>query len=154
MNSPTAAGSALHPKPGAAGVHRLVPFVHVADVQASLGFYALLGFEAADVLKDGGVAFWALARSGTAEIMLARASGAIDAGQQAVLFYMYSNDVAGLRRHLLASGVSDGGAYSGKSEPHHGPNMVFAVSHPPHMPIGELRVTDLDGYVILVGQLG
>jgi hypothetical protein len=32
--------------------------------------------------------------------------------------------------------------------------MVFAVSHPPHMPIGELRVTDLDGYVILVGQLG
>lgn len=135
-------------------VNRLVPFVHVADVQASLAFYAMLGFVPQNVMKDGrGDAFWALAQSGMAEIMLARASGPVDAGQQAVLFYMYGTDVAGLRRHLLTSGVNDGGAYSGAKGPNDGPGMVFEVAHPDYMPAGEVRIADPDGYVILVGQL-
>ncbi len=32
--------------------------------------------------------------------------------------------------------------------------MVFLICHPFYMPKGELRVQDLDGYTILVGQLG
>lgn len=140
---------------GGVAVHRLVPFVHVVDVGASLAFYEMLGFVPEVVLKGGvGRAYWALARSGGAEIMLARASGPVDAGAQAVLFYMYAADVAGLRRRLLECGVRDGGVYSGKSEPGDGPRMVYEVSRPAHMPRGELRVTDVDGYVILVGELG
>ena len=135
-------------------VDRLVPFVHVGNVEASLAFYALLGFAAQNIMKDArGCAFWALAQSGTAEIMLARASGPVDAEQQAVLFYMYSTDISGLRRHLLASGVPDGGAYSGAKGPKDGPNMVFEIAHRDYMPAGEMRIADPDGYVILVGQL-
>ena len=97
-------------------VNRLVPFVHVADVDASLDFYALLGFVQNNTLRDpAGRAFWSLAQSGNAEIMFSRASGPIDPAQQAVLFYMYSTDVAALRRHLLANGLHDGGAYRGQA---------------------------------------
>jgi len=139
-------------------VHRLVPFAHVASVDASLLFYALLGFEPQHVLKDpSGRAFWAMAQSGEetrkAEIMFAQSSGPINAAQQAVLLYMYTTDAESLRRHLLARGVRDGGRYSGAASPNDSPGMVYHVSHPVHMPAGELRVVDPDGYVILVGQL-
>lgn len=137
------------------GVQRSVPFVHVADVEASLAFYAQLGFSAQSVMKDpAGRAFWALAQSGQAEMMFARASGPIDAAQQAVLFYMYCTDVAGLREQLLASGLYDGRVYNGVNSPNDGRRIVFTVAHPEYMPAGEVRVGDPDGYVILIGQLG
>jgi len=138
----------------ACAVNRLVPFVHVADVEVSLAFYEMLGFVPQNAMKDGhGCTFWALAQSARAEIMLARADGPIDPGQQAVIFYMYSTDVAALRRHLLACGLRDGGVYSGAAAPGDGPRMVFEVAHPHYMPAGEVRIADPDGYCILVGQL-
>ncbi|MCE7975042.1 MAG: hypothetical protein DYG92_12090 [Leptolyngbya sp. PLA1] len=152
----------MHTVPEAtARVHRLVPFAHVADVEASLRFYALLGFERqSDHKGPAGRTVWAHAKSGTAEIMLAQADGPIDAGAQGVLFYMYSDDVEGLRAHLLASGVADGGAYHGQPGPGvaAGPGgvggAVFEVMRPFYMPSGQLRVHDPDGYVCLVGQVG
>lgn len=138
-----------------AAVHRLVPFAHVGEVDASIAFYALFGFEVQSVLRDPqGRAFWAMLKSGGAEIMFAKSSGPIDAGQQAVLFYMYSDDVAKLRTHLLASGLADGGPFLGQAGPNGGRRVVFAISRPHHMPDGEIRVADPDGYCILVGQLG
>jgi hypothetical protein len=91
--------------------------------------------------------------SGKAEIMFAQADGAIHAAQQAVLFYMYTGDVESLRQHLLACGVRDGGRYAGCATPNDGPQMAYEIAYPAHMPAGELRVIDPDGYVILVGQL-
>lgn len=136
-------------------VSRLVPFVHVADIHASLEFYAGLGFAPQNIMKNAhGLAFWALARSGSAEIMFALASGPIDAGQQAVLLYMYADDVESLRETLIARGVRDRGAYSGAASPEDGVRMIFEVARPHHMPCGELRIIDPDGYCILVGQLG
>jgi hypothetical protein len=135
-------------------VNRLVPFVHVTDVEASLAFYAMLGFVPQHVMKDaGGRMFWALAQSDRAEIMFARADGPVDAEQQAVIFYMYSTDVAELRRHLLANGLHDGGVYCGGQGPNHGRRVVFEVAHRDYMPGGEVRVADPDGYCILIGQL-
>ncbi len=136
-------------------VHTLIPMVHVADVEASLAFYALLGFEAVGVMREaGGAAFWARARSGQGEIMFARASGPIEAGEQAVLFYMYSDDVVSLRDHLLLQGLHEGGVFCGSPGPNGGRRVVFSVTRPHYMPAGEMRVVDGDGYVILVGQLG
>jgi hypothetical protein len=135
-------------------VDRLVPFVHVADVEDSLAFYALLGFSPDNAMRDAhDRAFWALAKSGKAEIMLARASGPVDADQQAVLFYMYSADIAALREHLLASGLRDGGAYTGARSPDDAPRTVYKVQRRDYMKGGEMRIIDPDGYVILVGQL-
>ena len=46
--------------PGA--IDRLVPFVHAADVEASLAFYALLGFDFGEPMRDDrGAAFFAAA---------------------------------------------------------------------------------------------
>ena len=137
--------------PGA--VNRLVAFVHVANVDTSLEFYALLGFSVRSALRDGAASFWAMAQSGGGEIMFARASGPVDADQQAVLFYMYSERVADLRERLLRAGLHDGGAFNGMPGPGGGRRVVFALTHPRHMPAGELRIADPDGYVILVGQL-
>lgn len=140
--------------PAGCAVNNLVAYAHVMDVDASLAFYALLGFIPTRTLKDhAGRAFWSRAGSGKGEIMLARASGPIDAEQQAVLFYMYSDDVAALRTHLLANGLHDGSTFTGSPGPNSGLRVAFAISHPNHMPAGELRITDPDGYVVLVGQL-
>lgn len=138
-----------------AAVNRLVPFVHVADVGASLAFYRHLGFTPRSTLHEPeGRPFWALAKSHAAEIILAQASRPIDADQQAILLYMYTPDVAALRRRLLAHAVRDAGQYSGAAAPDDAPISAFTIAHPRHMPAGEMRVIDPDGYVILVGQLG
>ncbi|HZW06765.1 MAG TPA: VOC family protein [Phycisphaerales bacterium] len=147
MNAPPATAPS-------AAVSRLVTFAHVADVDASLAFYALLGFTPVHTMKDGaGRSCWAMAVSGSAEIMFALASGPIDPAQQAVLFYMYTSDVAAVRDHLVTHGVSDGGPYCGQAGPNDGRRVVFNIARPHYMPAGEVRVADPDGYCILIGQL-
>ena len=141
-------------------VHRVIPYAHVADVQASLDFYALLGFAPGNTQRNhSGKLVWAWAQSEhpkagltPAPIMFAQASGPVNPAEQAVLFYMHCRNVGTLRAHLIASGVADGGAFRGGGgvEPRRG--VAFAISHPPYMPEGEMRVHDPDGYVILVGQ--
>jgi catechol 2,3-dioxygenase-like lactoylglutathione lyase family enzyme len=139
-------------------VTALTPFVHVADVERSLAFYALLGMAAGTRYRDDrGVTVWSDAQTssgdGSARIMLSLASGPVDPTQQAVLFYLYAPDVRALRAHLLASGLHDGGRYCGQAGPNGGRSVVFEVQHPHYMPAGEIRVSDPDGYVLLIGQL-
>lgn len=140
------------------GVHRAVPFLHVADVEASVAFYALLGLDKNHVLRGGdGGAFWGHvwgsgASDRVGEVMFAIASEPVIPEQQAVLLYMYTADVRALRKHLLAKELSDGGRYCGQAGPNNGRRVVFEVSHPDYMDDGEIRVADPDGYCILVGQ--
>jgi uncharacterized protein (TIGR03067 family) len=135
-------------------VQDLVPMVHVYDVARSIAFYAKLGFELIDSKADPHARiFWAFLRNQSAELMLASASGPIDADVQAVLLYMNSKDVQGLREHLLQQGLRDAGEYTGRRTANDGPTSVHTVAYPPYMPAGEIRITDPDGYVILVGQL-
>ena len=117
-------------------VHDLVPYAHVSDVARSIAFYRRLGLEVVGTVDYRGQLGWARLRSGEAQLMVALASGPIDPDQQAVLFYLYANDVAALREQLLADGIDVGG-----------------VGHPDHMPAGEIRVHDPDGYGLLIGQL-
>lgn len=88
--------------------------------------------------------------------MFAQADGPIDPRQQAVLFYMWTKDLAGLRAHLLASGVRSGG----RLLPSHGSpetdvvrSVAFEITYPPYMPGGEMRLHDPDGCVVLIGQM-
>lgn len=121
-----------------ARVNGLIPMAHVASVQRSADFYKLLGMSVRGSLRDpAGELQWASLVSEDAQLMLARASGPIVAEQQAVLFYLYSPDLVALREQLLASGVT-----------------VSDISYPNYMPKGEIRLVDLDRYVLLVGQAG
>ncbi|MBL8755161.1 MAG: VOC family protein [Planctomycetes bacterium] len=134
--------------------------VHVADVDRSIAFYTRLGFTCRSRFGPDGAANWADMGHAGARIMFARASGRIDAAQQAVLFYRYTNDVQALRRHLLERGCRDAGP-----PPDHPGATVDELPSPPtsavftivprfYMPRGELRVHDPDGYCLLVGELG
>ena len=146
--------------PIAARVNECVAMVHVANVDRSVEFYRLLGFncDSSHCSPDGST-FWAAVSSGKARLFLTRASAPIIADQQAVLFYMYADDLPALRNYGLAGGLVDGGAPPAepgiyRAEPIPERNAVCEIRYPFYMPEGELRIHDLDGYVILVGKLG
>jgi catechol 2,3-dioxygenase-like lactoylglutathione lyase family enzyme len=114
----------------------LVAYAHVADVQRSIDFYAYLGFEPTDVtLDDDGVTIWALLVSGSGRLMVSQADAEIEPRAQAVLFYVFTPDVAGLREKLVREGVP-----------------VGEIDHPEYMPNGVFRIEDPDGYVLLIAQ--
>lgn len=117
-------------------ITNLIPYVHVADVERSIAFYQKLGLEVESTFDNEGRTVWAHLRHGAARIMFALASQSVDQRAQAVLFYLYATDVATLRKDLLEVGI-----------------RVGSIAYPDHMPLGEIRVTDPDGYVLLIGQL-
>ena len=124
-------------------IDALTAYAHVADVERSAAFYHHLGLEVQSRYESGGTLVWALLAGpsdapgeGGARLMLAPASGPIDAGSQAVLFDCRAPEVRGLHAELAAARLE-----------------VSAIRHPPHMRAGEFRLEDADGYVVLVGQL-
>ena len=122
----------------AAQTRSLVAFAHVADVERSIRFYADLGFKAANtVVPDGKTApVWAWLASEKANLMVGTASGPIDASQQAVLFYLYYDDIKQTRAALVELGHRPG-----------------EIKHPFYMPGGECRLEDPDGYVLMLAQI-
>lgn len=114
----------------------LQPFVHVADIEKSIGFYERLGFEVRDTHVHEGRLDWVFLVAGRARLMLARATEPIDPAQQAVLFYLYSDDLRGLREHLLAEGVRVGEIVDGSPGPER-----------------EMALADPDGYCLMIAQL-
>lgn len=141
-------------------VTECVAMVHVANVDLSVEFYSLLGFTcASNHCSADGSAFWAAISSGKARLFLTRASEPVIASQQAVLFYMYADNLAALRNYVLSRGLVDAGAPPSepgviRAEPMPDRNAVCEIRYPFYMPDGELRIHDLDGDVILVGKLG
>ena len=108
---------------------------HVADVRRSADFYQQIGFEVGNQLMVDNVLQWTWVRSGYAHLMLARSARAMNPDAQDVLFYLYAPDVVAYRNQLQARGIT-----------------VGPLCHPDHMPQGEFRITDPDGYCLLVGQ--
>lgn len=122
----------------AATTKSLVAFAHVADVERSIQFYADLGFTVANsVVPDQGTKpVWAWLESEKANLMVGQSSGPIDASQQAVLFYLYYDDIKQTRAALL--------------ERSHAPGEI---KYPFYMPGGECRLEDPDGYVLMLAQI-
>jgi catechol 2,3-dioxygenase-like lactoylglutathione lyase family enzyme len=114
-------------------VDDLIPFVPVADVARSIAFYALLGFAVEDTFRAGERLDWAHLAHGDAKLMLAHAHHPVAAEDQAVLFYLYTADLAGLQQHLRAHGHRAGPIRDGSPGP-----------------AEEMRVQDPDGYVLMI----
>lgn len=129
------AGPGVDPDPMPRAVNALVPFVHVGDVSRSVAFYRLLGFEVADEHRPGDRLLWAWLASSDADLMLAEADEPVDPRRQAVLFYLYCADLAGLRAHLRGHGLRPGPIVNGTPGPRR-----------------EMRLTDPDGYCLIVAQ--
>ena len=113
----------------------LIPMAFVKSVTRSVEFYGKLGFVVGHSHTPDGRAepVWVSLQSGNAHLMLSEATAPIDPREQAVLFYVYCKDVAAFRNKLLESGVDAG-----------------PISHPFYAPGGEFRVTDPDGYTLMV----
>lgn len=124
------------PSPPKQRVSGLIPFVHVEDVERSIAFYYHLGFIVASVYKYRGTSVWAELRSEGAELMVSTDGDSIDPAGQGVLFYLYSDDLPALREQLLAEEIHVG-------------EIVDGTPGPPQ----EMRLTDPDGYVLMVAQL-
>jgi hypothetical protein len=124
------------PSPPEQRVNRLVPFVHVEDVERSIAFYYRLGFIVESVYKYRGRPVWAALGSEGAELMVSTDGDSIDPAGQGVLFYLYSTDLAALRDQLLADGIDVGEIADGTPAPRQ-----------------QMRLTDPDGYVLMVAQV-
>lgn len=126
-----------HSEPGWDQVHGLIPFIHVADVTASIAFYEHLGFHVTGTHPSTTTQpDWASLEADRAQLMLARADEPVVAHAQAVLFYLFAPDLFGLRERLIAAGIDAGEITDGRP----GPNA-------------EMRLEDPDGYVLMVAQL-
>jgi predicted enzyme related to lactoylglutathione lyase len=118
-------------------VRSLVPMAHVRSVPTSIEFYRKLGFVVGNTFAPSGQTepSWAWLRSDRASLMLALANEPVVPGQQAVLFYLYCDDVAATRAALQEAGVD-----------------VGQINHPFYAPNGEFRVQDPDAYVLMITQ--
>jgi hypothetical protein len=88
------------------------------------------------VLPDGETdRVWAWLESEQANLMVGLASEPVDAAQQAVLFYLYVDNIDETRANLLQLGHRPG-----------------AIKYPYYMPAGECRLEDPDGYVLMLAQ--
>jgi predicted enzyme related to lactoylglutathione lyase len=116
----------------------LVAYAHVADVERSMAFYADLGFTVQNTVVPQGrtTPVWALLVSDKATLMVGLASGPIDHTQQAVLFYLYFDNIKETRAELVSLGRTPG-----------------EIKYPFYMPGGECRLEDPDGYVLMLAQI-
>ncbi len=122
----------------AAHTKSLVAFAHVASVQRSIEFYADLGFKVANTVvpKNHSAPVWAWLESEKANLMVGLADGPIDAPQQAILFYLYVDNIKESHASVSELGHSPG-----------------EIKYPFYMPGGECRLEDPDGYVLMLAQI-
>jgi catechol 2,3-dioxygenase-like lactoylglutathione lyase family enzyme len=112
------------------------PMLHVGEVERSIAFYRLLGFELIDEEGVPGCPLgWARMHCEGGAVMFLRAEFPFDVTREALLFYLYAPDLPALREHLVANGVT-----------------VTPITHPEYMPSGEMNLFDPDGYRIAVGH--
>jgi hypothetical protein len=79
---------------------------------------------------------WAKLRSGGAELIVTTDGDSIDPNGQGVLFYLYSRNLEALREQMLADGIDVGEIADGTPGPRQ-----------------EMRLTDPDGYVLMVAEV-
>lgn len=122
----------------------LVPMIHVADIERSIEFYRLLGFEVGNKVPPAGPLQWVwLYSPKIAEwrhgpnLMLARSNHSINIEVQEILFYLYATDLKLLRQALVTIGM-----------------RVGEIRYPDYLPRGEFQMRDPDGYCLMIAQSG
>ncbi len=119
-----------------AGLLDAVAMTHVASVPRSAAFYRALGFTVRNSFHppDAPEPTWAWLESpGGAKLMITRASAPVIPAQQAVMFYLYCDDLPARHSALRAAGLA-----------------VGPIERPFFAPRGQFRLTDPDGYTLMV----
>ena len=117
------------------------PMLHVAEVERSIRFYRLLGFELVDVEgQQGGPLGWArMATADGSAIMFLRGeeSHPVRPELQGIMLVLYTAELTALRERLVAAG-----------------EKPTEIERPPWMPSGHMMLRDPDGYSIGINQWG
>jgi catechol 2,3-dioxygenase-like lactoylglutathione lyase family enzyme len=112
------------------------PMIHVAEIERSIRFYELLGFETIDTDRSDPLG-WARLHCEGGAIMFLRAEHSIDAAAQALILYLYTPDLPTLREQLIAAGL-----------------QVPPIAYLDYMLSGMINFRDPDGYIIEIGHWG
>jgi len=118
------------------GVRALVPMAHVASVLRAMDFYKQLGFQCENSFSppQAPEPTWAwMETPGGAQLMLVCAEEPVASAQQGVLFYVYCDDLPAKHSELAAKGLA-----------------VGPIEKPFYAPRGEFRLTDPDGYALML----
>jgi catechol 2,3-dioxygenase-like lactoylglutathione lyase family enzyme len=125
-------------------IRAVVPMIHVADVERSIEFYRLLGFDVGNRVPPAGPMHWAWLYAPGGDdwkrgpnLMLTRSEGVINSEAQEVLFYLYATDLVSVRNKMLENGIKAG-----------------EIAYPEYLPKGEFEVQDPDGYCLMIAQAG
>jgi len=118
--------------------------IHVRDVERSIEFYRMLGFEVGNKVPPVGPLEWAWLyapkvtqwRHGP-NLMLTRGKRPIEPDAQRVLFYLYATHLVSLRDEMLREGLHAG-----------------EIEYPEYLPQGEFNILDPDGYCLMIAQSG
>ncbi|MGH9774845.1 MAG: VOC family protein [Candidatus Acidiferrales bacterium] len=111
------------------------PMLHVAEIEKSIQFYELLGFETIDTDRCTPIG-WARMHCDGGALMFLRAEEPVDPGHP-VMLCMYTPDLAALREQLFASGLK-----------------VPPIKYPEYMRSGEMTLHDPDGNIVFVNHWG
>lgn len=114
----------------------ITPLLHVADIERSMRYYEILGFETVNTDRSEHPR-WARMQCEGGALMLAYDESIAVSPNQSVIFYMYTADLPTFREHLLSKEV-----------------RVSPIRYPEYMPSGEIAMKDPDGYVVLVCHWG
>lgn len=113
----------------------VTPMLHVAEIERSIRFYQLLGFEVVDHQGDNPIGWARMHCEGGALMFFLSEECDGASAPNPWLFYLYTPDLPAFREHLASHGVT-----------------VPNIKHPPYMPSGELTLHDPDGNLIFVGH--
>lgn len=110
------------------------PLLHVRQVETSIRFYELLGFETVDTDRCVPIG-WARLHCDGGAVMFLRAEDEVKTAELPAMFYMYTPNLPELRDALIRANVA-----------------VSAITYPGYMPSGEMNLKDPDGYRIGIGH--
>jgi catechol 2,3-dioxygenase-like lactoylglutathione lyase family enzyme len=117
-----------------AAVQSMVAATYVRDIDASRGFYELLGFREHSTGKAATSA-WSDLHQGDLVVLLTSTRPPIEVPRLPLLFYFFVDDLGAVVKALAAGGVE-----------------AAHMGHPPHALGGEVKLLDPDGNTVLLGQ--
>jgi hypothetical protein len=115
-------------------VQAAVPVLYVRSIESAQAFYGLFGYRQAQAGGDGD-ARWSYLQCGEHTLLLVCVQPLLITTELPLLIYLYVTDLGEVREQLAEAGRD-----------------YELAGYPDHAPGGELRATDPDGNVVLVGQ--